>query len=197
MTTKKEWQEAQDWEAWWWGTCVNTYGEETKQFDYAKRMGLRRLDDSQGPYFDLGGVDVLDMGGGPVSMLLKCRNRGKCHVVDPCDYPDWVAARYEAADIFYHKVRAEDVAFDEPFDEVWLYNVLQHVHNPKKVVAQCLKYGRIVRVFEWLEIGVGAGHPHNLLEADLDRWFGGYGQVVPAHRGKEYFGIFVGEAYDG
>lgn len=190
------WEEAQKWEASWWGNCVNTYGEETKQFQYAKRMGLRKLSDSQGPFFMLAGASVLDVGGGAVSLLLKCRDRGQRIVADPCAYPDWIMARYSEAAIECLKIKGEDLDLGETFDEVWIYNVLQHVADPQKVARNCLKHGKIVRVFEWLEIGVGAGHPHNLIENDLNDWFRGEGKVVPASRGKEYFGIFVGDQYE-
>lgn len=193
---KNDWQQAQTWEAAWWGDCTNTFGEEAKQWEYAKRMGLEQLADSQGPYFDVDEASILDMGGGAVSMLLKCRNRGHCAVVDPCAYPDWIAARYRAANIDYLRMPAEEVSFDSVFDEVWLYNVLQHVMDPEAIVRNCLKYGKIVRVFEWLEIGVGAGHPHNLTEDNLNKWLRGEGKVVPAYRGKEYFGIFKGDTYE-
>lgn len=192
----KTWEKDQAWEANWWGDCVNTYGEETKQFDYAQRMGLHKMADSQGPYFNLNGLSVLDVGGGPISLLLKCRDRGRCVVVDPCHYPAWIERRYKAANIEYRRSKAESMAFDEVFDEVWIYNVLQHVIDPKQVAQKCLEYAKIVRVFEWLEIGIAPGHPHNLLEKDLDRWFEGAGKVEPAPRGKEYFGIFLGRHHE-
>jgi len=69
------WQQAQEWEFGWWGNCVNTYGEETKQLLYAARMGLTAFHDGKSPFnFDLGGASVLDIGGGPSSLLLKCTN---------------------------------------------------------------------------------------------------------------------------
>ena len=190
-----KWNEAQEWESGWWGTCQNTYGEETKQFEYAEQMGLKKLSDSQGPHFLMGDTSILDIGGGSVSLLLKCRTHGRAVVIDPCDYPAWVGERYKAAGIEYYQTKAEDLSFDMTFDEVWIYNVLQHVDNPQKVIENCLQYGKIVRVFEWLNIGIGAGHPHNLIEMDLNRWFAGEGKVVKAQRGSEYFGIFLGTSY--
>ncbi len=34
------WDDDQQWESEWWGDCVNTFAEETKQLTYAKKMGL-------------------------------------------------------------------------------------------------------------------------------------------------------------
>ena len=80
----KGWQEAQRWELGWWGDCTNTYGEEEKQLLYASRMGLKSFHNGKSPYnFDLDGMSILDIGGGPVSLLLKCINFRKAKVVDP------------------------------------------------------------------------------------------------------------------
>ena len=191
-----QWKKDQVWEANWWGDCLNTYGEETKQFEYAPKMGLEVLSDSQGKFFLIGGVSVLDVGGGPISLLLKCRDRGRSIVIDPCNYPPWITRRYKEGDIEYKRTKAEAMSFDEIFDEVWLYNVLQHVDSLEGTVRGCQKYGKIIRVFEWLEIGVAPGHPHNLLEEELNDLFHGEGKVVPAQRGKEYYGIFLGDTYE-
>jgi hypothetical protein len=104
-----EWEHVhQDFEKNWWGTCQNTYGEETKQLEYAPKMGLNLQHDSQGPYVDMQGKTVLDMGGGPVSFLLKCRNLGKGVVVDPCEYPKWTLERYKEVKIDFHLAKGED-----------------------------------------------------------------------------------------
>src|ERR1035441_8915336 len=68
------WQIAQKHEVNWWGNCVNTFGEETKQLVYARLMGLQIWDDGNSPFNIMTGArTVLDIGGGPVSMLLKFR----------------------------------------------------------------------------------------------------------------------------
>ncbi|MFH1554929.1 MAG: hypothetical protein ABII76_08730, partial [Pseudomonadota bacterium] len=69
----------------WWGDCINTADEEAKQAKFAELMGITPVE-GEGwfvPPYDLGGKSVLDVGGGPVSLLLKCRNRGRCVVLDP------------------------------------------------------------------------------------------------------------------
>ena len=35
------WTTANKWESEWWGDCLNTLNEETKQIVYAKKMGLK------------------------------------------------------------------------------------------------------------------------------------------------------------
>lgn len=191
------WDDDQQWESEWWGTCANTFGEETKQITYAHRMGLvNNSVDGKWPVYDLSGISVLDIGGGPVSMLLKTVNGGNLVVLDPCKYPTWVHERYKAAGIFYRVVAGED-ADDEissSFDEVWIYNVLQHVQDPEKIVANARKIGRSVRIFEWIDFPAHVGHPHELKAELLSSWLGGQGQTEQMNEngcvGRAFYGHF-------
>lgn len=193
------WKDEQQWEQNWWGNYINSYGEQTKQREYAPLMGLEELSDARYAfYYDLNGVSVLDIGCGPVSLLLKCINFSRAVAVDPTELPVYVKERYKAAGIEYQQVKGEDldkIFSDGEFDEVWIYNVLQHVDDPGKICANARKLGKIVRVFEWLEIGVAPGHPHNLLEHTMNEWLGGEGKVAPHSRGRKYYGVFVGDSY--
>lgn len=193
------WEEATKWEADWHGNCVNSLGEEYKQMAYARRMGLRAFHNGKSPFnFNLEGKSVMDIGGGPYSLLLKCENLSHATIVDPCDYPAWVNMRYEAAGITRMKMKAEDlVAFPPEFDEVWIYNCLQHTEDPELIVANARKIGKIVRLFEWIDTGVADGHLHDLTEEKLNSWLGGVGKVERMNEntavGKCYYGIFLGD----
>mgnify|MGYP001373085042 CR=1 FL=1 len=191
------WNDAQEWERQWWGSCQNTYGEEQKQLLYANRMGLRPHHDGRSPYnFDLNGRSVLDIGGGPVSLLLKCTNYAEAFVADPCEYPEWVDMRYKAAGIEYGRIPGESIRVTG-YDEVWLYNVLQHTQDPEKIIRNAQRAGRIIRIFEWIEtrISINEGHPHSFTEAQFNDWLGGEGKVETLNGqancwGKCYYGIF-------
>ena len=188
------WSRAQEWEGRWWHTCQNTYGEEEKQLIYAEKMGLERSPDPKTPYrFDLGGISVIDIGGGPVSLLLKCANcRGK--VVDPLSYPQWVADRYRLAGIEYERKKGEDIT-DTGFDEAWLYNVLEHTEDPLKVILRAKKAATVIRLFEWIDTFPSEGHIHTFSRSLLDEWLGGEGKVEEFKRGrthgKGYYGVFI------
>jgi len=201
----KLWIDDQEWERRWWNGATNTLGEELKQLVYAKRMGLTTFHDGKSPFnFDLKGALVLDIGGGPCSLLLKCVNVVGV-VADPCDYPTWVMARYEAAGLLYVSAKGEEleeegnVAALTPFDECWLYNVLQHTEDPDRVIANARKIGKIIRLFEWIDTGTAPGHPHNLTETWLNEQLGGFGKVEEMNEntatGKAFFGVFKGEQY--
>lgn len=188
------WQQAQEWEKDWHGACINTYGEERKQLLYANRMGLRTFHDGRSPYnFDLGGISVLDIGGGPCSLLLKCVNVvGK--VIDPLEFPAWVLMRYQVAGIEFEQVRGENIE-ESGWDECWLYNVLQHVEDPMKVICNARRAAKLIRIFEWVDTPTNVGHLHSLTEAQLNNWLRGEGKVEQLTgqytcTGTGYYGIF-------
>lgn len=159
-------------------------------------MGLRMVPwGCQWPVYDLGGQSVLDLGGGPVSMLLKAVNGSRLTVVDPAPYPDWVRARYEAAGITYVVAPAEGyLRTVAAFEECWVYNVLQHVQDPESVIRAAQFAAPVIRLFEWLDVEPEIGHPHVLRAEDLDRWLGGTGQTEVMDEngcvGRAYYGVF-------
>jgi hypothetical protein len=203
MDIMNKWNKAQDWElSWWKQVYLNTFNEENKQILYADRMGLKKANIPHSPYFyDLEGRSVLDIGGGPTSLLLKCVNAFASAVADPLMhmYPSWIIDRYVYADLDAISVKGEDLDTDVPFDEVWLYNVLQHTDRPRSIIDNALEIGDIVRIFEWIDTPANIGHPHTLTEDKLNEWLGGFGRVEWVNerscRGKAYYGIFMGNKF--
>ena len=188
------WKEDQEFEANWWSDCRNTYGEEEKQLIYSQKMGLRLFHNNKSPYnIDCHDQSILDVGGGPVSLLLKCVNLKKGKVIDPCHYPEWVAMRYSMAGIKYDVQLAEEM-IESGWDEIYCYNVLQHVIDPRKIVEKMRESGELIRIFEWIENGISPGHPHNLTEKELNEWLRGEGKVerlnYPTLKGLAYYGVF-------
>ena len=183
----------------WWGTCANTWHEEQKQFACATRMGLLpSWNCAHPPTFNLGGRSVLDIGGGPVSLLLKCVNFKEATVADPGEFPEWVIARYKHCGIHYSKARGEDLAFSRghgDFDEAWIYNVLQHVDDPARVIENARAWARTIRIFEWIDIPPYDGHPHMLTKSGLEEWLGSTGFAANVNEngavGRAFYGVFA------
>jgi hypothetical protein len=157
----------------YWGNCCNTYDEETKQYVYAKYMGIQQAHMHLIP----GQSAILDIGGGPASMLLKCHNLVRGKVVDPIAYPTWTLARYASNNIEVSVKAGEDID-ESGWDEVWIYNCLQHVTNPAKLLNKAKVSAKILRIFEWLDIPAHEGHPHMLTKTELDSWLGTTGSAV-------------------
>jgi len=189
------WSEHNEWERNWWGSCTNTFEEQLKQDVYAVYMKLHPQFIVPGHWFNMKGKSILDVGGGPCSLLLRCMNFSRGVVIDPCGFPSWVSERYIEARIEHVRGKAEDgLCFSlGAFDEVWCYNVLQHVEDVERVVKFMKVSGKKTRVFEYLNVGICPGHPNNLTKERLDGLFGRTG-ITDTHeglvQGKIYFGVF-------
>lgn len=177
-----DWNETQKHEADYWGNCMGlrAWGEFAKQEMYAREM---RLWDDFGDNGELlmQGRSVLDVGGGPVSMTLRCVGATRLVVVDPCVWPASVHRRYQKYGIHFVRKPCEelDTVFTDgdQFDEVWIYNVLQHVQDPEKIVRNALNrldpVGGRLRIFEWCYIPADECHPHVLTPDGLMNWLAG------------------------
>jgi 2-polyprenyl-3-methyl-5-hydroxy-6-metoxy-1,4-benzoquinol methylase len=192
----KDWKDAQSWEKDWHGNCVNSIGEELKQLVYARKMGIEITRNAYTPYnIEMPGKSVLDIGGGAYSLLLKVNAETKV-VIDPLmeDFPFWVAARYDGAGIDHRALKGETFKIDKIFDEVWIYNVLQHTENPEEVIKNAKAHGKLIRIFEWIDTPTNIGHIHTLTEENLNSWLGGSGKVEQLNEngcvGKAYYGVF-------
>lgn len=194
------WQEAQEWEAEWHGNCVNSYNEETKQYIYSRFLGLDvyKVNTYGQVGWDFGDISVIDIGCGPYSLLMKSDAKLKIGV-EPCDYPEWVKMRYAAANVTFIQQPAEEFVYEGVADEVLIYNCLQHVINPEKIIQNVLSYSKIVRIFEWVNNGVSDGHLHDLIPSELNRWLGGVGKSefidIGPCVGEAYWGIFKGNHF--
>lgn len=168
---REAWQAEQTFEQDWWSDCRNTFGEQAKHITYARRMGMvPKNDGGRWPLLDTYNMSILDVGGGPVSMLLECRGLDRGVVVDPCAYPMWTGARYASVGIEVAQFAAEDYIPDQVFDEVWCYNVLQHTADPEAIVIMMRSAAKVIRIFEWIDFPPSPGHPHKLTEDGLRNW---------------------------
>jgi len=145
------------------------------------------------PVFSVDGKRIADIGGGPVSLLLKVPDHSNSVVVDPCPYPRWVTERYRACGIRFVRKRGED-DWRGRYDEAWIYNVLQHVDDPEKVIANARARASVVRLFEWINVDPYPGHPHRLDKGHLDEWLDGVGFTSALNEagavGEAYYGVF-------
>jgi hypothetical protein len=183
-----------DFEKEYWGNCANTFDEDQKHYVYGKYMMLDETHYS----FDANGKRIVDIGGGPSSMLLKCKNLVEGLVIDPIDYPQWTKDRYASHNIKV-LVQGGEIAPVDTWDEAWIYNCLQHTEDPKLIIRNALSKAQVVRIFEWIDIPPHEGHPHQLTESFLNDCFSGTiglgsGTVQLQERGcygRAYYGMFM------
>jgi hypothetical protein len=173
----------------YWGDCCNTFDEDQKHYVYANLMELTRHHYS----FDVGNKTVLDIGSGPTSMLLKTVNLKAGKVVDPIEYPQWTRDRYAMKNITVQVDIGENVN-ESGWDEVWIYNCLQHAEDPERIIANAKQAGRVLRFFEWIDIPAHDGHPWMLTEELLNQWIGAMGATCQLAEsgcyGRAYYGVF-------
>ena len=173
----------------YWGDCCNTFDEDQKHYVYGRLMGLQQEHYS----FITGRKRILDIGGGPTSMLLKCKDLKEGKVIDPIQYPKWTMMRYLAKNINIEVIAGED-CIEYGWDEVWIYNCMQHAIDPGKIIDNAKKAAPVLRLFEWIDIPAHDGHPHELTEASLNEWIGQKGNVITLAEsgcyGKAYYGVF-------
>ena len=173
----------------YWGDCCNTFDEDQKHYVYGNLMGLKRTHYS----FDVGNKTILDIGSGPTSMLLKTRNLKAGRVVDPIAYPQWTRDRYAMKNIDVVVDIGENVA-ESGWDEVWIYNCLQHAEDPERIIANARRAGAVLRFFEWIDIPAHDGHPWMLTEELLNQWIGAKGGTCQLAQsgcyGRAYYGVF-------
>ena len=176
-------------EAEYWGDCTNTFDEERKHYVYARCMTLDRWHFS----FDVHDRRILDIGGGPASILLKTVNLKEGKVCDPLRYPGWVYERYKVKNVKTEVVMGEDIT-ETGWDEVWIYNVLQHTADPQRVIGNARRAAPMLRLFEWIDIPPHEGHPQMLTESLLTEWLGKPGQVGDFDEsgcfGRAFYGVF-------
>jgi len=164
------WSSAQTWEALWWGAAPGERwaAEIEKQRAYAELMGMPAD-------LDFGDRRIVDFGCGPVSLLLRSTH-GPSIGVDPLPIVAMRADVFQQAGAAVLSMKAED-AHLFGFDEAWSYNVLQHVDDPAAVLRNIAASARSVRLFDWLDVGTGPGHPHNLTEQLFADAFAGWTRV--------------------
>lgn len=116
--------------------------------------------------FDLKGKVIVEVGPADFPALAYCYNIGVGSlIIEPMP-----SAHLKASGIPVLEAMAEDVVYQA--DEVWLFNVLQHVIDPYAIVERAKKQAKVIRFFEPIDYGIDECHPWNLTEKMFREWFG-------------------------
>lgn len=166
MITKEIWQAAQH--------------AERRFHNQDFENGFKHYADSYRQYFehldiptDINGRNIVEIGPADFPALAYVTNRGKdCLIIEPM--PSDYLKRFG---IPISTDLAEDA--DYKADEVWLFNVLQHVIDPHKIVERAKKQADVVRFFEPINYGIDECHPWNLTMDMFKDWFGDVAKYYP------------------
>lgn len=113
----------------------------------------------------LNGKKVAEIGPADFPALAYCEGTENSLIVEPM--PSDILESFKIPIVCYP---AEDMDFSD-FDEVWIFNVLQHVIDPGKIVDNAKK-AKCVRFFEPINFGTDECHLHNLTMEMFVEWFG-------------------------
>lgn len=176
---------------------IQTYAKHMNLFkDFGVKGATKNKLNYKEKIFDLKGKSVVDICGGPSSLLLRCFNFSKAVVVDPGNFPDYIVNRYKEAGIEVAKVPAELFVYEQPVDETWIYNALAHVYNPTAILLNAKSNSKTMRIIEGVNCGTNIQHPQNLLSEEFENVLGQKGKTIetnepePSPRGQHFVGVF-------
>jgi hypothetical protein len=149
--SEARWQVAQQHEAAWWKEfCASLTPDNLSRAIDAGHCFTKSILDIR--FETVAGLTILDIAGGPYP-LGSGVPPSHYTVLDPGDYQDR-----------YTRIRqcAEDYT-GPAFDEVWGYNVLQHVRDPAAVMTTARRCAlKTIRWFDVVETPIYPVHPHSI-----------------------------------
>lgn len=122
---------------------------------------------------DLVDKKVLEIGGGAYPSVLHINGLAKAVCVEPNfdNFPQEIKDRFESANIEGISIPFEEYKGRTKFDEVWFFNVLQHVRDPLLQIENAKKIAKTIRVFEPIDTATNNEHPHTFSETFFKEQF--------------------------
>ena len=114
------------------------------------------------PENDLVGKKILESGGGCSPAISFCKGLKKSVNVEPLydKFPEEIKEKLNNLKIESVSIGFEDYKKRAKFDEVWFFNVLQHVRDPFLQIENAKRIAKIIRVFEPIDTAINNEHPH-------------------------------------
>jgi hypothetical protein len=154
--SQERWQEAQTGEVFHYD-----YGNEENY----KNSVFIILRDHFGinPESDLTNKKILESGGGCYPAVYFCGGLKKSVNVEPLydKFPDNIKETLTNVNVECLPIGFEDYKGKSKFDEVWFFNVLQHVRDPFLQIKNAKKIANVIRVFEPIDTQINNEHPHS------------------------------------
>ena len=192
------WQDAIKEEAIYWDRFMSEISTFKFQDIYMRELGI--FSDYSGIYGETGDLDfkqkkILDVGGGTASILLRANggptrdsdakyswgSSGKNKtmsdgvVIDPVNIPPYAKQRYEHFGINFINDKAENVGkyynVYSYFDECIIYNCLQHVEDPIKILDNVCKISKKIRISEPINVETDSLHLHTFTTYYFEKYF--------------------------
>ena len=176
--TKQRWDEAQEVEI-----TLHDSGPQIKEHYKRGYEIVFQLLGSKPTESALSNMKILEVGPAfyPAVSFYQIKEK---HVVEPLyhKFPDHIKEEFVAQKIQVNETPMEHTSYKEnEFDEVWCFNLLQHVIDPAETLRKCLHAGKVFRVFEPIDYPIEPSHPH----AFTAEWFR---EQLPGHTINVYPG---------
>jgi hypothetical protein len=120
--------------------------------------------------FDLKNKTILEIGPARISALLYCDNYQHSFIVEPTEYEDTTKLYSEKPISFIREIYEN--CESPKVDEIWLFNVLQHVVDPDEFIEKCKKNTKVIKFFEPINTPIETHHPHSFTFDDYTKYFG-------------------------
>jgi len=122
---------------------------------------------------DLVGKKILESGGGAHPSTSICSGLKNALNVEPNynNFPEEVKNYLKSKNVECVSIGFEDYTGRAKFDEVWFFNVLQHVRDPSLQIENAKKIANTIRVFEPIDTATNNEHPHSLSVAFFKEQF--------------------------
>lgn len=167
MITHEQWQKAQEAER---RFHTESFEDGYRHYAQSYRQYFAHLDIPA----DMQGADIVEIGPADFPALGYVTNRGvNSLIIEPM--PSEYLKQFGIPVMRECAENANYVA-----DEVWLFNVLQHVIDPYKIVERAKKQAKAIRFFEPVNYGIDECHPWNLTMDMFKEWFGDCVKQYPA-----------------
>jgi hypothetical protein len=119
---------------------------------------------------NLNNKSILEIGPARVAALLYCNNYAPSYIVEPTIYDDYENL-YGGKNITFIRDIYEDCESPK-VDEIWLFNVLQHIVDPDIFIEKCKKNAKVIKFFEPIDTPIEVHHPHSFTYDDYKKYFG-------------------------
>lgn len=150
MITLETWKNAQRHERVW----HDRHPQSWEQWQIYYQGYFNHLDIDR----DCKGKIIVEIGPSDIPALSFCTNV-KGIIIEPLPSQRLLHTAKERGLIVF-KVRGEDFDFPQ-VDEVWMFNVLQHVIDPDRIINKAKEASGCVRFFEPIDFGTDRMHLHN------------------------------------
>jgi len=151
--TNGQWQNAQKGEI--------HFATSGKQTLWAYDAILRQLFDVEDEYF----IDktILEIGGGRTPLVGSIQTKQSINIEPLWDkYPEEDKVWSNENKVIPLGIPFEDFLMDKIYDEIWFFNILQHVVDPKGMLEKAKSCAKKIRVFEPINVPKDKLHLHVL-----------------------------------